>query len=163
MTDIPKVTPGGGKANRTGNQLEAFVEFILNSRSYGLYQGVKKHLFEERLSITNRTYAKQVPCGESIYGTRRKCDFLVLNPKKFPNGLIIECKWQQRSGSVDEKYPFTVLNVIKIGVPTIILIDGAGYKKQAVEWLRSQINPASLVGVYTMAEFQTLVNNDFLG
>jgi hypothetical protein len=67
-------------------------------------------------------------------------------------------------GSVDEKYPFVMLNIAKIGVPTIVLIDGDGYKKQAFDWLKNQISQErALVGVYTMKEFQKLINNGFLG
>lgn len=87
-----------------------------------------------------------------------------MNQNKFPDGLIIECKWQQSNGSVDEKYPFTVYNILKIGVPTIILLDGKGYKRQAMEWLKSQAHPSkALIGVYDMSEFQSLVNKGFLG
>jgi len=124
----------------------------------------KSQLFANRQIIGGKQYAIQVPCGTSIYETQRKCDFLIINKAKFPDGLIIECKWQQSEGSVDEKYPFAVLNIIKIGVPTIILIDGNGYKQKALEWLKAQVNPGkALVGVHTMSEFQTIVNNKFLG
>jgi hypothetical protein len=87
-----------------------------------------------------------------------------MNQDKFPEGLIIECKWQQSAGSVDEKYPFTLFNIIKIGVPTIILLDGNGYKKTAMKWLKDQVSPQrALIGVYNMAEFQALVNKGYLG
>ncbi len=100
----------------------------------------------------------------SIYDTKRKCDFLILNREKFKDGLIVECKWQQSSGSVDEKYPFAVFNIFKIGVPTIILVDGDGYKPAALKWLKGQADPRrALIGVYTMSEFQTQVNNGLLG
>jgi hypothetical protein len=57
-----------------------------------------------------------------------------------------------------------MMNIEKSEVPTIVLIDGDGYKKQAFDWLRSQVSPdRSLIGVYTMKEFQKLVNGGFLG
>jgi hypothetical protein len=37
-----------------------------------------------------------------------------VNQTKFSDGLIIECKWQESAGSVDEKYPFVVLNIKKM-------------------------------------------------
>ena len=86
-----------------------------------------------------------------------------MNQDTFPEGLIIECKWQQSKGSVDEKYPFTLFNIFKIGVPTIILLDGGGYKPAAMKWLKDQVDPnRALIGVYNMAEFQKKVNNGFL-
>jgi hypothetical protein len=64
---------------------------------------------------------------------------------------------------VDEKYPFAVLNIAKIGTPTIVLIDGKGYKRRAFEWFRNQSSrEQALRGVYAMNEFQKLVNRGFL-
>lgn len=137
---------------------------ILEDNSYTEFWNHKASLFDNRKSIGGKQYATQVPCGTSIYETKRKCDFLVLNQEKWPDGLIIECKWQQSSGSVDEKYPFTLFNIYKIGVPTIILLDGNGYKKAAMEWLKKQADPnRALIGVYNMSEFQALVNKGLLG
>lgn len=154
----------GNRANHTGNTLEQFVEDKLIRCGYTLFPNHRDQLFANRQAVGGKQYSKQVPCGTSIYETQRKCDFLVLNQEKFPDGLIIECKWQQSNGSVDEKYPFTVFNILKIGVPTIILLDGGGYKPAAMRWLKGQANPTrALTGVYNMAEFQTLVNNGFLG
>jgi len=59
--------------------------------------------------------------------------FLVLNKDKFPDRLIIECKWQQVAGSVDEKYPFALCNIFKIGVPTVRLVDSGGGKPTALQ------------------------------
>ncbi len=153
----------GNKANKTGATLEVFVKRLLQDNGYTEFAGDKKQLFSDRKSIKGKQYACQVPCGTSIYETKRKCDFLVTNSSKFADCLIIECKWQQVGGSVDEKYPFTVQNIIKIGTPTIILLDGAGYKQKAMEWLKKQVNvDDALIGVYSMAEFQIKVNNGYL-
>ena len=72
---------------------------------------------------------KQVKVGTTVYDSDRYCDFLVLNKDLFPDGLVIECKWQQSAGSVDEKYPFLVVNIMKTGVPTVVLIDGGGLQE----------------------------------
>lgn len=144
--------------------MEKFVEHALADSGYTEFWNHKDQLFDNRKSIGGKQYAKQVPCGTSIYETKRKCDIFILNQERFPDGLIIECKWQQSSGSVDEKYPFALFNIIKIGVPTIILLDGGGYKPAAMKWLKEQADPKrALIGVYNMAEFQKLVNNGFLG
>lgn len=155
---------GGGHANRTGNRLEKFVQHQLEDSGYTEFWDHRKQLFANRDSVGGKQYGKQIYCGKSIYETDRKCDFLVLNKDRWPEGLIIECKWQQSKGSVDEKYPFALFNIYKIGVPTVILLDGGGYKPAALKWLKSQVDPKrALIGVYTMAEFQTVVNNGFLG
>lgn len=154
---------GGAQAYRTGNALENYMEHMLRSAKYFESKSGKSQLFSNRELIDTKHYAKQVVIGESIYGTKVRCDFLIVNGKKFPKGLVVECKWQQTPGSVDAEYPFTVLNIDKLGIPTIILIDGQGYSKKAVEWLRGQVGQIKpLLGVYNMVEFQTMANKDFL-
>jgi len=65
---------------------------------------------------------------------------------------------------VDEKFPFLLFNIIKTGVPTIILIDGAGYRPAALKFLKDEVSKTrALRGAWTMQEFQTQVNNRFLG
>ncbi len=155
---------GGGRANRTGNRLEKFVQASLQDHDYLEFWNHKAQFFENREVIGGKQYAKQVPVGLTIYKTLRKCDFFIINKERFPLGLIVECKWQQVAGSVDEKYPFLIYNIIKTGIPTIVLMDGAGYKKSAMEWLKDQVSPdRALIGVWNMMEFQTKVNDGFLG
>ena len=93
-------------------------------------------------------------------------DFLVINCERFPNDLIIECKWQKSSGSVDEKYPFLLFNIIRTAVPTVVLLDGDGYSAAAKKWLAEQADKEmnrALGGVWSMAKFQKKINNGFLG
>jgi hypothetical protein len=164
MSSSSETISGGTKANNTGNALECFIEDLLKRNGYTEFKNHKKQVFAMRQIIGGKQYSKQPWCGESIYGSLRKCDFLIINQEKFPDGLIIECKWQESAGSVDEKFPFAFLNIVKIGVPTIVLIDGDGYKKQAFVWFKSKVaQEQALIGVHTMKEFQKLVNNGFLG
>ena len=66
-------------------------------------------------------------------------------------------------GSADEKHPYLVLTIEKLGVSIIVLIDGKGYKEQAFDWLKSQVTrESSLIDVCTMRDFQKLVNQGFL-
>jgi len=154
----------GAMANKTGNNLENYVKTQLEQCGYTPFPlNAKKQLFENRKSAGGMQYATQVPVGESIYESKRNCDFFIINPDKFPEGLIIECKWQQVAGSVDEKYPFLYFNIMKCGVPTVVLLDGGGCKKEAKEWLKSMAHPTkALIAVWDMAEFQREVNKGFL-
>ena len=164
MSSSSEIITGGTYANQTGNALERFVENELKEHGYTEFINHKDQVFALRHAVGGKQYSKQPYCGQSIYDTARRCDFLVLNQTKFPESLIIECKWQEVAGSVDEKYPFAVHNIMKIGVPTIILIDGGGYKKAAFKWLKEQADPKrALIGVYTMAEFHKIINKGFLG
>jgi len=156
----------GQQANRTGGQLEHFIEDALIRRGYSEFWNHKAQAFANRAAIGGKQYLKQVPVGPTIYQTARIADFLVFNKEKFPDGLIIECKWQQSAGSVDEKYPFLLFNVIKTAVPTVILLDGGGYKPAAKQWLAEQVDKdmnRALWGVWDMAECQRKINNGFFG
>ena len=154
----------GAFANITGSSLERFVEQKLIEKGYIQFKGHKKQILSNRKTIEGKQYATQVPVGTTIYQSPRKCDFFTFNKSLFPEGLIIECKWQQSVGSVDEKYPFLILNIIKTNIPTVILLDGDGYKKLAKEWLKEQVKKEkTLVSVWNMSEFQKEINNKFLG
>ncbi len=159
-----ETTSSGEKANKTGNLLERFVEQILRDKGYTEFWDHKATAFDNRWAIGGRQYIKQLPVGQTIYETTRKCDFFIINRDLFPDDLIIECKWQQVAGSVDEKYPFLLFNIVKTGIPTIILLDGSGYKKSAMKWLKNQVHEKrALIAFWNMAEFQTKVNNRYFG
>lgn len=162
-SEITSKITQGAQANKTGNSLEMFVRQTLENNGYTAFTGSKKQLFDNRKIIGGKQYAPQVPVGNSIYESPRKCDFMVFNQEKFPDSLIIECKWQESPGSVDEKYPFLYFNIVKTGVPTIVLIDGDGYRVAAKNWLSSMAHKEkALTNVWTMSEFQKAVNNGFL-
>lgn len=164
MNSSSEITNSGKKANKTGNQLENFARQALQSRGYQEFWNRKAQAFENRKTIGGKQFLRLLPVGKTIYETKRICDLFVVNKEKFQNDLIIECKWQQSSGSVDEKYPFLLFNIIKTSIPTIVLLDGGGYKPAAKEWLKSQVRKSSsLIAVWNMAEFQKEVNNGFLG
>jgi len=164
MNSSSETTSSGTKANKTGNRLQNFVETILKEHDYAEFWNYKHQAFDQRKSIGGKQYMTQLPVGKTIYDTERICDFFVVNKDKFPNDLIIECKWQQSTGSVDEKYAYLVFNIVKLGVPTVVLLDGDGYKPAAKAWLKDQVNPkGALIAVWDMKEFSTAVNNGFLG
>lgn len=159
MTD--KQQPiGGAIANLTGNRLERFVLNSLNEFGYTLIDRVQ---FKPAPYLEQPIYSRQYYLGKNIYGTNIYCDFILYHPQKFPDCLVIETKWQQTGGSVDEKFPFLVANIqTKYPYKTILLLDGGGYKPGAAEWLRSQVGN-NLLAVFSMAEFQTWVNRRNLG
>lgn len=163
MNSSSETINSGRRANTTGYKLEKFIEDALKGSGYQKFIGNKRQVFDNRKVIGGKQYVKQLVVGPTIYDSERKVDFMVFNKEKFPDGLIIESKWQQSAGSVDEKYPFLFFNIMKTGVPTIVLLDGGGYKPAAMQWLKGQVNlQGALIGVWNMAEFQKEVNDGFL-
>ena len=63
----------------------------------------------------------------------------LLKSEKHNLEMRIECKWQQSTGSVDEKFPYLYLNCIE-AMPEkhiLIIVDGGGAKDGAVRWLKN--------------------------
>lgn len=142
-------------ANYTGTQLEKFIEDRLIEKKY---QFVPKDKFKASVFLEQPIYTRQYHIGNSIYETPMYCDFILYHPKKHANCLIIESKWQQSGGSVDEKYPYFILNVQQRHPhKTIVLLDGGGYKANAEKWMRNQVGN-NLINVFSMGEFQKWAN-----
>ncbi len=156
----------GRRANSSGNLLEQTVKNICIQKGFKLekYQNYVKNrgLFEEReILLTNVPY-------KSVYGHNGKTEFL-LKSEKYGLKTRIECKWQQVSGSVDEKLPYLYLNCIE-SMPEehiILIVDGGGWKNGAVDWLKNAAkekkytcvgNCNKLIEVMSLSEFLAWAN-----
>ena len=107
----------------------------LLERGYSL---VDRNRFTASRILRQPIFSTQFHVGKSIYDVDQYCDFICYHPGRWPDGLVIESKWQHEAGSVDEKYPYLVLNIQdRYGYPTVLVLDGGGYKKGAEGWVRS--------------------------
>ena len=140
----------GTKANFNGEQLEGFMEDTLVRNGY---EYVPLLSFDELAKNGSKPiYTRQYRLG-SIYGIPLKCDFILYHPEQYHDCLIIEAKWQQSGGSVDEKFPYLVLNIReKYPCAAIVVIEGGGYRQGALDWLRKQ-EDEKLIHVFSMSEF----------
>jgi len=149
----------GTRANYTGNQLEAVIQSTLERKGYRF---IEKRQFNSARYLEQPIFTKQYPIAKSIYETDLFCDFILYHPIKYGKCLVIESKWQESSGSVDEKFPYLVVNIREqYPCATIIVLDGGGYKKQAEQWLRRQ-QDKKLIHVFNMMEFQRWSNSEEL-
>lgn len=139
-------------ANNRGRELEHRVALLLDDVGYS-YVTPPDLIFAMR-KMRQPIYSRQVELSRDIYGKVRRCDLLVYNNNVWPDGLVIQCKWQASSGSVEEKYPFEVLNIQKDDYPTIIVLDGGGYSKGAEGWLKGQAGKNRLLHVFSFGELQ---------
>jgi hypothetical protein len=148
----------GKKATNTGQGLEKFVEQSIKRKfpsvrviQYSKFASLQK-LSSPQYLVTGFPYA-------NIYGGKSKTEFVMVlvNENKT---MRIECKWQQVSGSVDEKFPYMLENMKLCKEDLVILIvDGGGARPTAVKWLRDQANKTKHVRVMNMAEFTVFMNN----
>ena len=151
----------GKTAMMAGTRLEVFVANLLNDVGYDL---VSARLFKPMKGMEQPIYARHYDVGMSVYDTPRKADFILYHPEKWQDCLVIDCKWQQEGGTVDEKYPYAVLNIQQSAFDSIILLDGKGYRAKAEAWLRGQVAKTTrLKHVFTMREFKTYANKGNLG
>lgn len=139
----------------TGAKFQSFIERSLKEMGY---KSITKKEFDSSTYFNDKVYTKNHIIGISIYETKLSCNFIIYNKEKYPNFLVIETKWQQKLGTVDEKYPYWILN-IKNQIPykTIIVLDGGGYRKGAEKWVKKQLG-GNLINIFNMREFQKWVN-----
>jgi hypothetical protein len=146
---------GGSRANRTGKRLEEFITHELEESGYTYIDRMK---WKIALYLDQPIYTRQLFLCKSIYDTAVYGDFTLFHPKKYPDCLVIESKWQESSGSVDEKLPFLVSNIKeRFPINAIVVIDGGGFKKGAIKWVQSQID-GKLLNVFSMSDFHKWVN-----
>lgn len=159
----------GTKGNITGNQLEVALQTVLNGKGFVIVQ--YSDWQKNPTKYGDELLLKNVPF-KTIYKHKGKTEFLVLS-QKYNLNMRIECKWQQVAGSVDEKLPYLYLNTIE-AMPEkeiMILIDGGGWKKGAIEWLKSAVkdkkyttekNDDKSIKIFSLTEFFTWANNTFV-
>ncbi|MGF1535329.1 MAG: PD-(D/E)XK nuclease superfamily protein [Elainellaceae cyanobacterium] len=130
-------TTQGGAANRQGKVLESTVIPTFESRGFAVVRYSawckKPQDYGMELLLKNVPYT-------TIYGQRGYTEFLVKS-ERFGLNTRIECKWQQSSGSVDEKLPYLYLNCVE-AMPEddiIVIAGGGGMKPGAIPWLRTAV------------------------
>jgi len=159
----------GSRANRSGKTLEKSIVSILQTKGFAVvpYRSYTKNPSRHgtELLLCNAPY-------QTIYGHLGTTEFL-LESQKLNLRIRIECKWQQTSGSVDEKFPYVYLNCIE-AMPEkdiIIVADGTGAKAGAMKWLREAVaakrytdssNDDKTVRVMSIVEFMTWANKTFV-
>lgn len=131
----------GQRANMTGARAEATIYCILKELGYSV--------------------ERQFPACMGIHGGQVYVDFYIHPTEQFPKGLIIESKWQEVSGSADEKYCFLIENIrTHYPAPTIVVYGGGGARQGMVDWMCSQADKSNVYAVLSFEEFLTWVNRN---
>ena len=132
----------------------------------GYINGAPEHVYFDKQPVMGNewvrpVYFTEIRYGLNIYGTPGKLDFLLINDHSLNNKRVsfaIVAKYQKDKGTVDEKFPFLVQNIYECyGVPTIVVLDGGGYRPGAEKWLRAQVRPQSM-GLIAVCNFSELQN-----
>lgn len=124
----------GQQAVKSGRAAEATIYCILKERGYNV--------------------ERQAFVGESIKGGEIKVDFLITGIAQFPDGLIIESKWQETPGTADEKLFGLALDIEqRYPCTTIVIVAGGGARPGIIKWMRNQPNGGRLYAVFDFEEF----------
>jgi hypothetical protein len=152
----------GARANKSGGILEANVKATLNGNDY--FQ-VGHHISKDivfNAALLPKRYGQQIYIGMGIYQTALNVDFFLVGVPGFTSGLIIECKYQESGGSVDEKFPYLNLNIqYCYPAPTIIVMGGMGMRKGSIDWLNNQVEyNQNLIAVHNLDRFIAWANKN---
>ena len=150
------------KASITGNILEKQVQSLFLEKGFEIVNYSK--WIKDKTKFGKELLLKHVPYN-SIYNHRGYTEFLLIS-KKLNKEIRIECKWQQSSGSVDEKLPYLFLNATTkmMEKEVMIIIDGGGWKDGAIPWLKDSVSKSEQkerIKVFSLAEFLTWGNKSF--
>lgn len=157
----------GGLANRSGKVLESSIQNLFHQHGFA---EVSYKLWKEHPSRYGTELLLRDAPYTSIYGHQGKTEFLALS-QRLNLELRIECKWQQSSGSVDEKFPYLYLNCI-FAMPEnniAIVVDGGGAKPAAISWLKNAAlkrhlippeMPDKNIKVQSLSEFMAWANKN---
>jgi len=108
--------PGKAKAVASGKELEDRVESI------GKSLGLKAE--------------RQVAVGRRIWGARRNIDVVLKHPETRVS-LGLECKYQGRSGSAEEKIPATIEDIRAWPIRGLVVYAGGGFSSNIKSFLLS--------------------------
>ena len=154
----------GRQAQANGRILEKSILPVLIARGFHVLSHTdwanKPDTRPPDVVLTNAPYT-------NIYGRRAKSEFLILS-QRLGLEVRVECKWQQASGSVDEKFPYYYLNaVFSYGEKAAFIVaDGDGFRQGAIDWLKDAVakklyQPQGFtrdIRVFNLAQFIAWVN-----
>jgi hypothetical protein len=157
----------GSNAYMAGKALENTVEKILGIQGVGSIEykdWVTNNWIEmARVSGAPGLLVKNFPYT-NIYGRPGRSEF-VLVVDDYEN-IRIECRSQRVPGSASDKFPYLFLNGEACDEKVVIfVVDGVGFKKGSVEWLKSQaiaVKHKAMV-VMDLDEFKEFVKTFFSG
>jgi hypothetical protein len=79
---------------------------------------------------------EEVNLGTSIIGKQRRVDLFILQPQE-RKAFALECKYQDVSGTADEKIPYTLQDLEALRMPAAVAYAGVGFSEGVLHLLQS--------------------------
>jgi len=159
----------GAQANKNGRVFENMMIPIFKDAGFEVFNEseLKKQDVQDKISTLTRYVIKNASYL-TIYNEGGKTEFVIVdNPRR----IRVEAKYQSAAGSVDEKYPYMLLNGIYQYPESeiIFVVDGGGYKPGARKWLEDHIKENWLdykskgkdIKLMSIVEFANWFNHEF--
>jgi hypothetical protein len=80
------------------------------------------------------TVYREVFLGKTIIGKNRRIDILALHTPS-SRALCIECKFQDKLGTVDEKIPYAIEDLRAMNMPACLVYAGEGFSEGVLHML----------------------------
>lgn len=97
-------------------------------------------------SYVHRNYAPfglvvytEVELGKTIIGKQRRLDVFILEPER-SLALGLECKFQDKSGTTDEKIPYALADLAAMWIPGCLVYAGKGWSRGVLHTLEGSRN-----------------------
>lgn len=100
-------------------------------------------------------YVERVIVGQTPYKRPFKVDLVLRGVPRYPNGIGIVGRYQDTTGSADEKLIYLAFCIRRSQLPCLVILDGGGWQDGALEWLEGQRagNLVAILTVEDLAEF----------
>lgn len=128
----------GALANLSGRVFERMMEPVFEANGFPVLTEREFRAHPERYGGLGR-YILRDAVYTTIYGHEGRTEFVIVDGER---RIRVEAKFQSAPGSVDEKFPYMMLNGI-YRYPedeVVFVVDGGGYRAGARAWLEDRID-----------------------
>lgn len=144
-TEIRKIE--NKRANTAGQIYEEMIQNLLFKLGFIKIDKLNQRVSGHKQFFYNRVF------GKTIYGGDRRPDFVIWGIPEYPDGLVVEIRYQGVGGTADHKYPYLYLTITESNKnSSVIVIAGNGASKRSSGWIKSKVG-GFLVGVFEFDEF----------
>lgn len=102
-------------------------------------------------------YRRRAEIGQTPYRNPFKADLLLTGLADYPAGLAVIGRWQDGSGSADQKLPFLLLTINRCRTSSVIVLDGEGWTEGVWQFMRNRPAGGYLVATVTFDQFAAMV------
>ena len=159
----------GAQANLNGKTFEEMMIPIFKMNGFQVFtESELKKKYPDLSSIDIERYVIKNAYYVTIYNEGGRTEFVIVDGTR---RVRVEAKYQASAGSVDEKYPYMLLNGIYQYPENeiVFVVDGGGYKPGARQWLEDKIKENWLdykskgkdISLMSISQFVNWFNHEF--